>query len=114
MPRSSLIDNFYNLDPNWRQDIDAHRILLIEPSVFEKYPICENSMNFMLSLAKNISKMKVIVSEFKNLPIKRTARWNSGSSTHFAFGLLQLSTSWLYMQFVLFSILDAVISIGAG
>ena len=66
------IYNFYNLDPNWRQDIDAHRILLIEPSVFEKYPICENSMNFMLSLAKNIPKMKVIVSEFKNLPINKS------------------------------------------
>ena len=66
------IYNFYNLDPYWRQDIDAHRILLIEPSVFEKYPICENSMNFMLSLAKNIPKMKVIVSEFKNLPINKS------------------------------------------
>ena len=45
---------------------------MIEPSVFEKYPICENSMNFMLSLAKNIPKMKVIVSEFKNLPINKS------------------------------------------
>jgi len=64
--------NFYNIDPTWRRDIDSHRILLIEPSVFKKHPISENSMNFMLSLSKNIPNIKVIVSEFKDLPIKKS------------------------------------------
>ena len=34
--------------------------------------IGENSMNFMLSLSKNIPNIKVIVSEFKDCPIKKS------------------------------------------
>ena len=66
------IYNFYNLDSNWRNDLDANRILLIEPSVFKKYPIGEKSMKFMLDLSRNINKIKVIVGEFNELPIKNS------------------------------------------
>ncbi|MDA9356981.1 deoxyribodipyrimidine photolyase [Flavobacteriaceae bacterium] len=59
--------NYYNLDPVWRTDIAANRILLIEPSVFKKYPIAEKAMNFMISLSKNISSIKVFVGEFDEL-----------------------------------------------
>ena len=41
------IYNYYNLDTKWRQELDANRILLIEPSIFNKYPISDNSMKFM-------------------------------------------------------------------
>ena len=61
------IYNYYNLDPNWRNEINAQRILLIEPSIFEKYPIGEKAMNFMLLLSKNIPSVKVFVGEFKDL-----------------------------------------------
>ena len=64
------IYNFYNLDPNWRKELDAHRILLIEPSIFKKYPICDRSMKFMLDLSKNIKDIKVYVGEFSDLPVK--------------------------------------------
>ncbi len=65
------IYNFYNLDCEWRKNIDANRILLIEPSIFKKYPISEKSMKFMLDLSKNISDIKVFVGEFHELPTKK-------------------------------------------
>ena len=64
------IYNYYNLDTKWRQKLDANRILLIEPSIFNKYPISDNSMKFMLDLSKNIKNIKIFVGEFSDLPIK--------------------------------------------
>ena len=63
------IYNYYNLDPNWKKNLNAHRILLIEPSVFKKYPIAQKPIDFMIDLAKNIPNIKVFVGEFKDLPI---------------------------------------------
>ncbi len=68
-----LIYNYYNLDPNWRTEMDANRVLLIEPSVFKKYPISQNSMDFMMGLAENIEGIQVFVGEFDEL----TAGWDS-------------------------------------
>ena len=66
------IYNFYNLDVLWRRELDAHRILLIEPSIFKKYPISKKSMDFMIKLSKNIKNIKIIVCEFHELPIKNS------------------------------------------
>ena len=42
-----LIYNFYNLDPDWRSDLQANRILLLEPSVFEKYPVSKKVLSLL-------------------------------------------------------------------
>lgn len=64
----TLAYNFYNLDPNWRTDILANRILLLEPSVFAKYPVSPRSIEFCLALAKeNIPDIKIWVAEFAEL-----------------------------------------------
>jgi len=63
----TCIYNFYNLDPNWKQDIKSNRILLLEPSVFEKHPVSQKSIDFMLGLTKNIKGIQVFVGEFKEL-----------------------------------------------
>ncbi len=34
--KPTLLYNFYNLDPLWKKDIDVNRILLLEPSHFDK------------------------------------------------------------------------------
>ena len=65
--KPTLIYNFYNLDPQWKKNIDANRILLIEPSVFENYPISNKSMEFMIELSKNIKNIQIYVGEFKQL-----------------------------------------------
>jgi len=60
--------NFYNLDPLWRKDEEGVRILLLEPSVFEKYPVSEKSIQFCIDLAKeNIQNIQIVVGEFEDL-----------------------------------------------
>ena len=66
------IYNYYNIDVNWRKDIDAHRILLLEPSIFKRYPISDKSIKFLLHLSKNIKNIKIFVGEFHELPIKKS------------------------------------------
>ena len=65
--KPTLIYNFYNLDPQWKVNVDANRILLVEPSVFENYPISKKSMEFMIELSKNINNIQLYVGEFKEL-----------------------------------------------
>lgn len=64
----TLIYNFYNLDPTWRSDLLANRILLVEPLVFERYPVSQKSIDFCISLAlENIPNIQLMVGEFSEL-----------------------------------------------
>lgn len=62
----TLIYNSYNLDPIWRNYIDANRILLLEPSHFSRFPVSDNVMEFILQMANNISGIQVYVGEFED------------------------------------------------
>jgi len=70
--KPTLIYNFYNMDPAWRADEDANRILLLEPSVFEKYPVSKSSIQFVLDLGKNITNLQTYVGEFNDLKNRST------------------------------------------
>ena len=63
----TFIYNYYNLDPVWRSNEKGNRILLLEPAFFDAYPISEKCMEFMLSLANNISGIQVFVGSFNEL-----------------------------------------------
>ena len=63
----TLIYNYYNLDPYWKSDINANRILLIEPDFFEKYPVSDKCMQFFLQLANNIDGIQMYVGSFASL-----------------------------------------------
>lgn len=63
----TCIYNFYNLDPHWKEGLSANRVLLLEPSQFQKYPISQQSVAFMLALSENIENMQVFVGEFHEL-----------------------------------------------
>ncbi len=63
----TCIYNYYNLDPIWKSEIPANRILLLEPSHFEQYPISYKSVEFMLTLSENIDNIQVYVGEFAEL-----------------------------------------------
>lgn len=65
--KPTLIYNYYNLDPNWKKDLDANRVLLLEPSTFAQYPISKSGIDFMLDLSKNIPGIVVYVGEFGTL-----------------------------------------------
>jgi deoxyribodipyrimidine photo-lyase len=63
----TLIYNFYNLDPFWKNDMSANRILLLEPSHFEKYPVSPKTIEFILKLAENIERIQIYIGEFSEL-----------------------------------------------
>jgi deoxyribodipyrimidine photo-lyase len=62
-----LLYNHYNLDPTWRSEEDADRILLLEPSHFEKFPVSPQVIQFVLALTKNISGLQLYVGELADL-----------------------------------------------
>lgn len=63
----TFIYNFYNLDCNWKKEESANRILLLEPSFFAQYPVCDRTIQFVLALAKNIAGLQVCVAEFDDV-----------------------------------------------
>ena len=64
----SCIYTMYNLDPLWKQESKANRILLLEPSCFDLYPVSQNTMDFIVNLAvQNISNIQIYVGEFSEL-----------------------------------------------
>lgn len=64
-----FIYNYYNLSPTWRNDEKANRVLLLEPQIFDQYPISTQCMNFALELAKQINGIQVFVGSFEDLKI---------------------------------------------
>jgi deoxyribodipyrimidine photo-lyase len=65
--RPSLIYNYYNLDPEWYADDNMQRILLLEPSVFNRYRVTPKAIDFALALADNIPGIMVYKGEFADL-----------------------------------------------
>lgn len=63
----TLVYNYYNLDPEWRKEQEANRILLLEPSVFRQYPVAPKNIAFILRLAKNIPGIQLYCAEFDAL-----------------------------------------------
>ena len=62
-----IIYNSYNLNPKWRNDLDANRVLLLEPSHFNDFPVSENVIGFILKLSENIKGIQIYCGEVKDL-----------------------------------------------
>lgn len=65
--KPTLIYNSYNLDPLWRKDEKVNRVLLLEPSHFEAYPVSEKVLNFIIALSKNIEGIQLYCGGFEEL-----------------------------------------------
>ncbi|MBK8699155.1 MAG: deoxyribodipyrimidine photolyase [Saprospiraceae bacterium] len=65
--KPTLLYNYYNLDPKWHAGTTANRILLLEPSFFQKYPISKHCLQFALALGNNIPDLQLFVGEFDAL-----------------------------------------------
>ncbi len=63
----TLIYNFYNLDPLWRNNQNSNKILLLEPGIFQKYPVSKKTVEFIIELSKNIIGIQLFVGSFKDL-----------------------------------------------
>ena len=62
-----MVYNYYNLDPLWYKEEDVQRVLLIEPTIFESYPISQKCMDFVIDLSANIKDIKIFVGPFSDL-----------------------------------------------
>lgn len=52
----------YWINPDWKDDIEANRILVLSPSHFARFPVSEKVIDFITRLAKdNISGIQVFV-----------------------------------------------------
>jgi deoxyribodipyrimidine photo-lyase len=58
------------LDPNFGSEIkNVDKILVLEPSHFEQYPMSQRRIEFILDLAQNISGLQIFVGEVTDLPL---------------------------------------------
>ncbi len=74
----SYLYNFYNLDCQWDSAVNANRILVLEPSFFKRYPVCSQTISFVLALADNIHNIQVYVGELAELAVEL-----AGSTIHY-------------------------------
>ncbi|MEP0712028.1 FAD-binding domain-containing protein [Algoriphagus sp.] len=65
--KKTLVYTYYNLDPFWHSGEEVQRILLLEPTFFQKNPISQQCLKFALDLAKNIAGVQLFVGEFSEL-----------------------------------------------
>jgi len=65
--KTTIIYNYYNIDPYWYKDEEVQRIFLIEPSFFKENPVHQKCINFAIELTKNIKGIKIFVGEFSKL-----------------------------------------------
>lgn len=64
-----LIYNSYNIDPAWRSDMPANRVLLLEPSHFKSFPVSDHVLRFVITTAqKLVPGIQVVTGEFNEIP----------------------------------------------
>lgn len=64
-----LLYHSYHLDPSWRANEAANRVLVIEPSHFSRFPVSPRVLDFIVALAKeNIPGIQVYVGEVSEMP----------------------------------------------
>jgi len=63
----TLIYNYYNIDPNWRKDEKANRILIFEPKKFKKYPVSQKCIDFCINLSQNITNIQIFFGSMDEL-----------------------------------------------
>jgi deoxyribodipyrimidine photo-lyase len=64
-----LLYHPWHLDPQWRNNqMNVQRILVLEPSHFEQYPVSETVINFIIDTARNmIPDIEIYVGEIDEL-----------------------------------------------
>jgi len=62
-----LVYNSYNLDPLWRSNQPANRILLLEPEHFRRYPVDGKVIDHLLVQSKRIKGIRVFTGSYDQL-----------------------------------------------
>lgn len=62
-----VLYNHYNLDAEWLKDIEANRVLILEPSFYEKYPVSDKVIEHILFWASKIPNIQIFKGTFEAL-----------------------------------------------
>jgi len=65
--KALCIYTHYNLDPLWRKDMEANRVLLLDTQHFEQYPVGDKVIEFIKQLASNIEGIQIFNGSFDEL-----------------------------------------------
>lgn len=65
--KTTLIYNYYNIDPEWQVGEDVQRIFLIEPSFYKENSVNQKCLDFALELTENIKGIQLFIGEFMEL-----------------------------------------------
>jgi deoxyribodipyrimidine photo-lyase len=63
-----LLYNSFQLDTNWHKEEACNRVLVLEPSHFNLFPVSEPVMRFVLQLAANIEGLQVFTGSVNDVP----------------------------------------------
>ncbi len=63
----TLLYHCFWLNAQWHKDMEANRVLVLEPSWFTKFPVSQNVTRSILDIASEISGMQLFVGEFDEL-----------------------------------------------
>lgn len=59
----------WSIDPNWRREEEGERLFIIEPRLFDKFPVSPTVLNHMLKLLRtHVPKAKVFVGNIETVP----------------------------------------------
>lgn len=86
----------YNLDPEWRKEEAANRVLVLAPSHFEAFPMAEKTIHFMIELAKNIPQLQVHCGEVEDIPHIDKLQFISKEHPAFSFPGEQDQRAWMH------------------
>jgi deoxyribodipyrimidine photo-lyase len=81
--KPTLLYHSFWLNQEWHRSLDANRILVLEPSWFELWPVSDKVTQFIISLAREIPGMQVYIGEFDSLDLGVDIRYKKHQSvTH--------------------------------
>ena len=66
----TFVYTHYTLDPTFHEGEEGNRILVLEPSHFEKHPMSPRTMEFIFSLAENIPRIQIYYGEYSDLRVR--------------------------------------------
>ena len=68
--KPTLLYNYYNIDPNWRKEENVNRVLILEPKIFQEYPVSQKCIDFSINLSKNIDDIQIFFGDIDLLRSK--------------------------------------------
>lgn len=67
--KPTVVYHSFWLNASWRSDLDANRIVLLEPSWFERFPVSPLVTDYIVRCAREIPGARVVVAEFDDLEL---------------------------------------------